>query len=91
MPTAIYVILLFEFYVLCANTSSTSERNCNVLSVEIKTKIINTPEKGEIGSSLAMIFKPEKATVLDIKSKRDIILKFELKFDSEDELKKNKP
>lgn len=53
------------------------------MSIETKIQIINRLEKVETASSLANVFSAGKAIVSDIKSKRDIILKFSLKFDSE--------
>ncbi|XP_043914003.1 jerky protein homolog-like [Protopterus annectens] len=77
-------------YFLCVNMSSTRKRNRNVLPIETKIQIITSLEKGETGSSIAKIFNVGKATISDIKSKEDIILKFASNLDSEHGSKRRK-
>lgn len=67
-----------------------SKRKHNVLSIETKIEIIQRLERGETGSSLAPIYNVGRATISDIKNKKDSILMFASKLKSEDGLKKRK-
>lgn len=61
-----------------------------VLSIESKLEIIQRLEKGESGASLAPLYNVGRATISDIKNKKDSILMFASKLKSEDGLKKRK-
>lgn len=67
-----------------------SKRSRKVLSIEKKIEIINRLEKGEPGSSLAKVYDVGKTTISDIKSRKEVILQFASKLDSEDGSKKRK-
>lgn len=58
--------------------------------MEKKIEILNRLEKGETGASLAKFYNVGKATISDIKNKKDTIISFASKLDSEDGSKKRK-
>lgn len=69
---------------------SSQKRNRNVLTIETKLEIINRLENGEIGSTLANKFNVGKATISNIKSNKDSILKFASMFNNQDVRKRRK-
>lgn len=66
------------------------KRKHKVLSVEDKLTIINRLEQGETGASLAKIYNVGRATIFDIKSKKNKLLKFASKFNCKNGSKKRK-
>lgn len=66
------------------------KRKHKVLSVEDKVTIIRRLENGETAASLAKIYNVGRATVFDIKTKKDELLKFALKINSHNGSKKRK-
>lgn len=75
---------------LCVFEATPSKRKHHVLSIETKIEIIQRLERGESGAVLAPLYNIGRATISDIKSKKDSILMFASKLKSEDGLKKRK-
>lgn len=67
-----------------------AKRKHKVLTIETKIEILNRLSKGESGSSLAKIYDIGRATIFDIKNKREVLLKYASKLDSEDGAKNRK-
>lgn len=65
-------------------SSSKLKRKHVSLTIKNKVEILDRLEKGESGSSLAKVFGVGKATITDIKKKKNDILNFASKVDSED-------
>lgn len=65
-------------------SSSKLKRKHVSLTIQTKVDILNRLEKGESGSSLANAFGVGKATITDIKKKKNEILNFASKVDSDD-------
>lgn len=66
------------------------KRKHKVLTIETKLEILNRLAKGECSSTLAKIYDIGKATISDIKKKKESILNYASKLDSEDGSKKEK-
>lgn len=67
-----------------ASSLGTLKRKHTFLTIERKLEILNRLEKGESGSFLAKEYGVGKATISDIKKKRNDILNFASKLDSDD-------
>lgn len=64
--------------------SVSMKRKHTTLTIEKKIEILNRLEKGESGANLARFYGVGKATITDIKNKRESILHYTTKLDSDD-------